>query len=305
MQTTIAKEIEFEGQGLHTGLPVTVSMLPAGQGYGIVFKRTDVRRCDNLVHARQEFVSETILCTKIENRSGVSVQTIEHLMAGLAACGVHNAVIDIDGPEVPIMDGSAVEFVRKILGTGVVGLGAPVRVLKILKRVEAKCGSARAILEPCDNFEMAFSISFPEPVGEQTKKTTLSNGNIVRDLVDCRTFCSCEDIEQILSMGRGLGGTSENVLLYSRDLLKYFSRPRHLDECVRHKMLDAIGDLALSGSPILGRFVGIRSGHAITNALLRNLFKSPDSYEMVYADEQMASVLPGVGAKLSDIPTVH
>ncbi len=282
-----------------------MAVLPVGPGQGITFKRTDIECGNNLIPAQQKFVSDTFLCTTIQNEDGISVSTIEHLMAALVGCGIHNALIEIEGPEVPIMDGSSVEFVTKILEVGTVELGVPAKVIKILKPVVAEIENARAILEPCEGFEISFQISFPEPVGQQKRNVVLSNGNIVRHLVDCRTFCAYEDVEKILDMNRGLGGNEENVLIYSVDMLKYLSKLRYKDECVRHKILDAIGDMALSGSPILGRFIGIRSGHAVTNALLRKLFKSPDSYEMMLADEYIASVLPGVGAKLSDIPAVH
>ena len=283
-----------------------MSIHPAKADEGVRFVRVDVRDRDNVVPARFDHVVPASLCTMIGNRSRVSVKTVEHIMAGLAACGVHNARIELDGPEVPIMDGSALPFATELLKVGVCVLGRPVRVIRIRREISVSGEGCFASLEPANACEMEFRISFPKPIGSQRLNRKLGNGAIVRQLIDSRTFCLRSQIEGLKAQGAGRGGDHRTNVLVADDIRnEYLAQFRHVDECVRHKMLDAVGDLALAGHPVIGKFTGIRSGHAMTNALLKKLFASPDAIEVVEADARTASGLPGVDADLSDIPVVH
>jgi len=279
---------------------------PASAEYGIWFRRTDVVGVDNMIPARWDSVVPSQLCTKLVNEAGVEVSTVEHLMAALAGCGIHNALIDIDGPEVPILDGSAAPFVAAFLARGLQQLDAPVRALQILETVEVQDGAARARLSPADTLEIDFHIEFEDAaIGLQEKTLNMANGAFVRELCDCRTFCRQADVDWMHANGLALGGVpGENAVVVDGDRVLSPGGLRHDDEAVRHKMLDALGDLALAGAPILGRYRGHRAGHALTNRLLRTLFARPDAYRMVTCDAEMACRLPGAGLRPADLRAV-
>ena len=305
MQTTIKSSVAFSGVGLHSGAPVSMVIHPASAEYGIWFRRTDVALGDNLVPARWDAVSNTRLCTVLSNASGVEVSTVEHLMAALAGCGIHNALIEIDGPEVPILDGSAARFVDGILARGVRRLDAPVRVIEILEEVELRQGEAVARLTPGSGFEIDFLIEFDEQaIGTQAKRLDMANGAFVQQLCDSRTFCRRSDVAAMHAEGLARGGSLDNAIVVDGDRVLTPGGLRHPDEAVRHKMLDALGDLALAGAPLVGRYQGLRAGHALTNALLRVLFTSPGAWRMRLCDEEMARRLPGVGVCRADVPAV-
>lgn len=305
MQATIKTPATFTGVGLHSGAPVRMVIRPASAEHGIWFKRTDIRLGDALIPARWDAVNQTPLCTRIENAKGVSVSTIEHVMAALVGCGIHNALIDVDGPEVPILDGSAAAFVRGILSRGIVRLDAPVRAIEILQPVEVRKGEAWARLEPGDGLTIDFSIEFDDPaIGTQRKRLDMSNGSFVRELSTSRTFCRQADVDAMRAQGLALGGTLENAVVVEGDKVLSPGGLRHDDEAVRHKMLDALGDLALAGAPILGAYTGHRAGHALTNDLLRKLFATPGAFRMLVCDAKSAARLPGAGVHAGEIPAV-
>lgn len=282
-----------------------MSILPASAEYGIWFRRVDIEDRDNLIAARYNNVTDTRLCTNIANDAGASVSTVEHLMAALAGCGIHNALVELDGPEVPIMDGSSDRFVREILTAGVRTLDAPVRVIRVLERVEVEYDGVAVSIEPLDHLEINFSIDFPDAaIGRQSKQLNMANGAFVRELRNSRTFCRKADVDWMLSQGLGLGGNLQNAIVVDGDKVLSPGGLRHRDEFVRHKMLDALGDIALAGAPIIGRYSGVRAGHAATNKLLRKLFSNPMAYEMVTCDAETATKLPGVGIKASDLSKV-
>lgn len=305
MQNTLRSTIRFNGVGLHSGKPVRMTIEPASADYGIWFRRTDVADRDQLVAARWENVEQSPLCTKITNASGVTVSTIEHIMAALAGCGVHNALIEIDGPEVPIMDGSSAPFVKMILSRGLVEQASPVRAIKINKAIRVTVGDAWAELRPADNLEIDFHIDFAdEAIGVQSHALNMANGTFVRELCDCRTFCRRSDVVAMQSNGLALGGVpGENAIVFNGSHVES-GKLRRKDEPVRHKMLDALGDLYTAGAPILGRYTGHRAGHAVTNALLRALFADPMAYSFVECSKNTTAKLPGVGARLDEVPAV-
>lgn len=307
MQRTVKSAVTFTGTGLHGGQPVRMVVRPAAAGHGIVFLRTDLAQDDPLVDARIPARWDTVvpskLCTLVANGAGVSVSTIEHVMAALAGCAIHNALIEIDGPEVPILDGSAMPFVEGFIAAGTVGQDAAVRAIRVLEPVEVRDGDAVARLEPADNLEMDFRIEFAEAaIGRQEKVMSLANGAFVRELSDSRTFCRQADVDLMRANGLALGGTLENAVVFDGDVVLSPGGLRHRDEPVRHKMLDAVGDLYLAGAPILGRYTGIRAGHALTNRLLRALFARPGAWTLVDVGEQTGCKLPGVGVHEADLP---
>ena len=305
MQRTVGGKLEFGGPSLHTNVHARMAICPAPPNHGVVFRRVDSTRNNCDIPARHENVTSTRLCTKIANSEGVSVMTIEHVMAGLAACGVTNSMIEIDGPEVPALDGSALAIAEAILDSGVLKQQVPCKVLQVLSPVEVAVGDSTARLEPLSGAAMSFKIAFPEPIGNQSCSMSLSNGAIVRSLIVCRTFCTSDQVEAMHREGYGCGGTLQNVLVANVETNGYSSRLRCEDECVKHKMLDAVGDLALVGYPIIGHFKGNRSGHGTTHALLKKLLGDNSLYRILEADKGTASILPGEGVTRSDIPTIH
>lgn len=300
MQNTLSAAVTFEGVGLHSGAPVRMTVHPAPADHGIRFVRTDLGGAE--IPARWDVVVPSKLCTLVGAADGPSVSTIEHVMAALAGCGIHNARIAIDGPEVPILDGSAEPFVKGFIETGVVGQGVPVRALRILAPVEVREGEAWARLEPADMLEIDFRIDFADRViGRQEKRLNMSNGAFVRELSDSRTFVRNADVEALRANGLALGGTLENAVVVEGERVLSPGGLRHADEPVRHKMLDALGDLALAGGPILGRYTGSRAGHALTNRLLRALFAQPGAWEWVDCGFSTGRKLPGAGVTRADL----
>jgi len=303
LQTTLKSSVRFSGVGLHCGEPAQMTVRPAPAGHGIRFQRFGV---DGSVAARWDKADPTArLCTRLCNEEGVTVSTAEHIMAALGGCGVHNAVIELDGSEVPILDGSSRPVVEGLLAVGLRTLDAPVRVIEVLKPVEVRNGVAVARLEPSDTLRIEFEIDFAdEAIGHQGKALSMANGGFVRELCDSRTFCSVANVEAMRRDGFALGGTLENAIVFDGDRVLNPGGLRHKDEAVRHKMLDALGDLTLAGAPLLAHYSGNRAGHALTHRLLRALFADPAAFRFVDCDETRASRLPGVGVSEDDIPAL-
>ena len=306
MQTTIKSPVSFTGYGLHSGRKATLTIRPASAQHGIWFSRTDIAVGDHLIPARWDAVLRSPLCTRIQNSSGLEVSTVEHVMAALAGCGVHNALVEIDGPEVPILDGSAVPFVRGIMQRGLRKLNAPVLAFEVLKEVTVTDGEASATLRPAKTLQIDFEIDFEDTaIGHQQKSLVMNNGSFARELCDSRTFCRQADVDTMQANGLALGGTSgENAVVFEGDKVLSPGGLRHDDEPVRHKMLDALGDLALAGGPIIGHYVGVRAGHSLTNTLLRKLFATPGAVRLIECDTETSQRLPGYGLAWDEIPAV-
>ena len=305
MQTTLESSIIFSGVGLHSGKSVSLSIKPASKNHGILFKRKDIEIGNPIVRARWDYVSKTTLCTRVTNEDGTAISTIEHLMAALAGCGVSNALIEIDSEEVPILDGSAAPFVKGILETGLKIISSSSRIIKITRPVmfENQFGWAR--LSPFKRPEMEYFIEFDDLViGKQSKILNMSNGSFVKELCSSRTFCSNKDVENMRRNGLALGGNYSNALVVDGDKVLSPGGMRYQDEAVRHKMLDAFGDLALAGAPILGKYEGHKAGHFITNSLLRKLFSKPDCYIVENCCEDVFNLLPGSGVNLEEFTAV-
>jgi UDP-3-O-[3-hydroxymyristoyl] N-acetylglucosamine deacetylase len=293
-QTTLEEAVTLEGIGLHRGVPARLVLKPAPLNSGIVFVRTDLDG-DQHIPATFDRVTDTQLCTLLSNDAGATVSTVEHVMAAMAGLGLTNVIAEIDGPEIPIMDGSSAQFVDAILRVGIKEQRARRRVLRVLKAVEIEVGDASARLEPSDDFEIDFEIDFPNtPIGHQSRRMQVANGAFCDVLADSRTFVRASDVDNLRANGLALGGSLENAIVVDVDTVQNPEGFRHSDECVRHKMLDAVGDLALAGAPILGRYVGHKAGHGVTNQLLRKLFETPGAWAFEVCDSTMVASLPGV-----------
>jgi len=304
VQTTLQRTVRFQGTALHSGNLVDMRVAPAPAGTGFVFDRTDLAlpQSRRRIRVNADALIEADLCTRIGNAEGVTVSTIEHLMAALAGCGIHNAQITLDGDEVPILDGSARPFVASFLAAGVRPLRAPLRAIRVLRPIEVRDGAAFARLEPAPHLSIAFEIDFPDPaIGRQQKDLPLCNGAFVRELADSRTFCRLSDVERMRANGLALGGTMENAVVFDGARVVSPGGLRHLDEPVRHKMLDAMGDLAVAGAPIIGRYVGYRAGHTLTGRLVRALLAQRDAHARVIVSETEGHVLPGAGVCAEDL----
>jgi UDP-3-O-[3-hydroxymyristoyl] N-acetylglucosamine deacetylase len=279
-QHTLAGPAVCAGVGLHSGQRVKLRVRPAAAGAGIVFVRTDLSG-DNRVRAAPDAVTQTRLCTVIANNAGVSVATIEHLMAALAALDVDNAIVELDGPEIPIMDGSALPFIELIDRAGRRMQEAQRQYIEILETVEVIEGDKRVALSPSDRFEMAFEIAFPSAViGRQRVDLTVTETSFRRDLADCRTFGFLHEVEALREAGLARGGSLENAVVIDGDRILNPEGLRRPDEFVRHKALDAVGDLYVLGAPIIGRFEGVYAGHALNNLMVRALLQQPDAYRL-------------------------
>lgn len=291
-QHTLRAPALFAGVGVHTGAYTRVNVRPAPVDHGIVFVRTDVTDRDNRVPATGEAVCKTQLGTVIGNAAGVTVSTIEHLMAAMVMLGIDNAVVELDGPEMPIMDGSSEPFVRILDRAGRRAQEAARRYIEILDAVEVLDGDKRAALMPAARFEMAFEIRFPTAViGTQAIDMAMDGPTFRRELADCRTFGFLHEVEALRAMGLARGGSMENAVVIEGDRVLNPEGLRRPDEFVRHKALDAIGDLYVLGMPIIGRFEGVLAGHGINNQLVRALLARPDAWRVKTFVEDLAEAV--------------
>ncbi|MFO0542058.1 MAG: UDP-3-O-acyl-N-acetylglucosamine deacetylase [Phenylobacterium sp.] len=291
-QHTVRSPVRFSGIGVHTGEQARVVLLPAPADTGVVFVRTDVRDKDNRIAVSGEAVCKTQLGTVITNAAGVTVSTIEHLMAALVMTGVDNALVEIDGPEMPIMDGSSIDFIRGLDRAGLQPQGAPRRFIEIVDVVEVIEGDKRATLRPSEGFEVAFEIAFATAaIGRQAVDLTMDAGAFRRELADCRTFGFIHEVEALRAMGLARGGSMDNVVVIDGDEIMNPEGLRRPDEFVRHKALDAIGDLFVLGAPVIGRFEGVLAGHALNNALVRALLATPHAWRVRTLAEEMAEAV--------------
>jgi UDP-3-O-[3-hydroxymyristoyl] N-acetylglucosamine deacetylase len=280
-QHTLKSPALFAGIGVHTGAYTRVSVKPASVDAGIVFVRTDIADRDNVVPAHGEAVCKTQLGTVIGNAAGVTVATIEHLMAALVMLGVDNAVVELDGPEMPIMDGSSAPFVRVLDRAGLRSQDVARAYIEILDTVEVIDGEKRATLRPASGFEVAFDIAFDSAaIGRQSVDLVMDEQMFRDELADCRTFGFLSDVEALRAMGLARGGSMDNCVVVDGDAILNPEGLRRPDEPVRHKALDAIGDLFLLGAPLLGRFEGVLAGHGLNNALVRALLARPDAWRI-------------------------
>lgn len=279
-QKTIAQAVSCQGIGVHSGAPVNLTLCPAKADTGVVFVRTDLGGIE--VKADWNTVVDTRLCTTIGNGKGVTISTIEHLMAALAASEIDNVRIEVDGPELPIMDGSAHPFVTLVDQAGVENFRVPRRMIRILKTVTVMDGDRSASLSPSKTFEIAVDFDFGDRsnLAQQTRSFRPLSDDFAKDISQARTFGHLADAEKLWAMGLSKGASLKNTLVFDGSKVINEEGLRYEDECVRHKILDALGDLHLAGALIMGKFHGVRTGHGLHNKLLRALFADPSAYSI-------------------------
>jgi UDP-3-O-[3-hydroxymyristoyl] N-acetylglucosamine deacetylase len=288
-QKTLKSRIGCVGLGLHSGRRVSLIIGPGAIDSGIQFRRTDAAGQGAVIAARWSQVVDTRLCTVIGNGDGVTIGTVEHLMAAFAGAGIDNAMVEVDGAEIPIMDGSADSFVFLIECAGIVEQSAVGKRIKVLKRVTVGTNTARASLTPAPVSAIDFALDYANPaIGRQEKSVVLGQGAFKRELARARTFGFAEEVEHLRKAGLARGGSLDNAVVIAENRVLNREGLRYGDEFVRHKMLDAVGDLYLAGAPIEGRFHGVRSGHALNNQLLRALFADRSAWTIV--DDETESV---------------
>lgn len=290
-QHTLKNSIYCSGTGLHSGAKVALSLHPAKPDTGIVFRRADIGGPDAEISARYDQVSDTRLCTTLTNSAGVSVSTVEHLMAALAGCQLDNVIVEVNGPELPIMDGSAEPFVFLIDCAGVVAQDVPRRAIRVLKSVAVSDGATSARVEPWGGSTINIDLDFDTAViGQRSMFFDMFSDSFRSELSRARTFGFLHEVEALQAAGLARGGSMENAVVISGDTVLNEGGLRFDDECARHKALDCVGDLYLAGAPIIGHFHGVRPGHAINNRLLRQLFADPSAWEIVDMDDAVDAI---------------
>lgn len=287
-QCTLNKPLQVVGIGLHSGKKVTVNFRPASAGTGLVFTRTDLT--PNVVfHCSADGVRDTQLCTALVNNDGVRISTVEHLSAALFSLGIDNLYIDVDAPEIPVMDGSAYPFVYLMSQVGIKTLNSPKQFIKIIKTVRVEDGDKWAMLEPSSNgLQMDLTIDFNHPVMDKEKQhisIDFTGKLFCEEISKARTFCFLRDVEFMHAHNLALGGSLENAVVMDDYHVLNEGGLRYPNEFVKHKLLDAIGDLYMSNKPILGRFSAFKTGHNLNNCLLRELLSHQECYEIVSFDQ--------------------
>ena len=279
-QTTLLYPIEFKGIGLHSGLDSVIKILPAEVNSGVIFKRVDLES-NNLVEANYKNVTSAKLCTTLENAHGAKVSTVEHLLAALYIAEIDNVLIEINTEEVPIMDGSAKDFLEILKNTKIKTLSEKRNFLEVLQKVELVDGDRKISLEPNDEtLEVEFQLNYKNKVIGNQKNTVNFYKDKVDDVSISRTFCLYEDIEKIKNAGLARGGSLDNAIVVDSDKVLNEGGLRNDKEFVNHKILDLVGDFMLSGKRILGKVNCYQGGHQLTNMFLRKLFKSCDNYSV-------------------------
>ena len=285
-QRTLKNVIRATGVGLHSGEKVYLTLRPAPVDAGIVFRRVDLDPVAE-IPARADLVTETMLCTGLSRGDG-KVMTVEHLMSALAGLGIDNAYVDLSAPEVPIMDGSAGPFVFLLQSAGIAEQQAPKRFIRIREPVEVRDGDKVARFEPHDGFRIGFTVEFAHPAipaSLSRAEVDFSTTSYVKEVSRARTFGFMHDLEFMRERNLGLGGSMDNAIVLDEFRVLNEDGLRYADEFVRHKILDAVGDLYLAGRPIIGAFEGFKSGHALNNKLVRALMAEPSTWEEVVFDD--------------------
>ena len=285
-QKTINKNITFKGVGLHSGLVVNMTVKPAAPNSGIIFKRIDLKE-NNIIIPNIFNVSSAIFCTTISNEAGVSVSTVEHLMGALYGLGIDNALIEIDNQEVPILDGSAKLFVEAISKTGIKNSDAPIKIVKIQKKIEFIDGNKTISIEPSKiSLDIDFELKYEnEVIGTQRNSVKVFESDL-SDIYNSRTFCLFEDIEKLKEMGLAKGGNLDNAIVVKNNAVLNQDGLRNEKEFVNHKILDCMGDLYLAGYKIIGKIICSQGGHKLTNQLLRKVFQNDENFSLIEITEK-------------------
>ncbi len=278
-QKTFKSSISCTGVALHSGNKVSMTLMPGKPDSGIVFKRTDIPGGGASIPATWDNVVETTLCTTLGNKDGVTIATVEHLMAALGGSGIDNAVIEVNGPEVPVMDGSAAPFVFLVECAGTVEQDKPRRYIKVLKAISLEDGASIVSLTPAEDFSVDFDIDFESAaISRQSISIGMVGETFKNEVSRARTFGFLHEVEALRAAGLAKGGSLDNAVVVSGDKVINEDGLRYVDEFVRHKVLDAVGDLYLAGGGLLGHFHGVCSGHAANNKLLKALFADDEAW---------------------------
>ena len=280
-QKTLSKSVSFAGVGLHTGKSATIIIYPAKEDTGITFKRVDLKK-NNLVKANFSNVTSAKLCTTLENKHGVKVSTVEHLLAALYIAGIDNAIIEIDGEEVPIMDGSAKIFLHSLKDIEIKELPKKRKYLKVLKKIKLEDGKKTISIEPTNStFEVDFQLNYDNKIiGKQRNVVNFQTDNL-KEISDSRTFCLYQDIEKIKKVGLAKGGSLENAVVVDNTKVLNKEGLRNKKEFVNHKILDLAGDFLLSGHRVIGKIKCYQGGHELTNMFIRKLFQTKFSTDLI------------------------
>ena len=279
-QQTLKDTVSFEGKGLHSGKIAKVKILPAKSDQGIIFKRVDLKK-DNIIYSNYNNVTSAKLCTTLENKNGVQVSTVEHLLAAFYVAEIDNAIVEINNAEVPIMDGSAKNFLHLLKKAGLMELEKKRKYLKILDKIEFVSGEKKISIEPHANFEVEFQLNYQNKIIGNQKNSVNFEKDDLCEITDSRTFCLFEDIEKIKKLGLAKGGSLENAIVVDRDKVLNDDGLRNEKEFVNHKILDLAGDFLLSGKRVLGRVKCYQGGHDLTNKFLKKIFKSQSSITLI------------------------
>lgn len=291
-QSTIRQDVRIDGIGLHSGKPASITIKPAVPNTGILFVRKDLAH-PVAIPASFEFVTQTRLATTL-GRQNVQISTVEHLLSAFKLVGVDNAVVEVEGPEVPIMDGSAAPFCEALTGAGIIDQGAPKKVAVLKKRIEVRKGDKIALIEPSNRLHIDARIEWDHPaIGTQKLSFTVGKSDY-REIAMARTFGFLKDVEVMQKMGLALGGSYDNAIVLDEVRVINTAGLRYPDEFVRHKVLDAIGDFALSPLPILGDVTLVKAGHELHSELVHAIFSNPDNYEVKTLCEVMAASAPAL-----------
>ena len=280
-QKTLNNPFSFKGVGLHNGRVSNVNVLPSTPNAGIILKRTDIDK-NNIIVPSIFNVSEANFCTTVSNEYGAKVSTIEHLMAALFIKGIDKAIIEINGDEVPILDGSSIEFIKKIEKAGIKETNAPIKIIKINKSVEIKDGSKKMSILPSKiNLEVDFEINFKNPlINKQRNKINVYEDDL-SEIINSRTFCLFEDVEKLKKMNLAQGGSLDNAIVVKGNKVLNGGGLRNKKEFVNHKILDCLGDLFLTGYKTIGKIKSVQGGHKLTNELLRKVFSNKENYSLI------------------------
>ena len=280
-QQTLESPVSFDGKGLHSGEKVRLKIIPGSSNQGIIFKRVDLKE-NNLIKANINHVSSTKLCTTLKNRSGVKVSTVEHLLAALYISEIDNAIIEINREEVPIMDGSAKNFVDALKSVRLKKLKSKRKYLKISKKIDFVDANKKISIEPNNSsFEVAFQLNYENPIiGQQKNQINLQNDNLL-DVIESRTFCLFDDINEIKKMGLAKGGSLDNAIVVDKDKVLNKNGLRNNKEFVNHKILDLVGDFVLSGYRILGKVSCFEGGHYLSSSFLRTILKNNSCFDII------------------------
>jgi UDP-3-O-[3-hydroxymyristoyl] N-acetylglucosamine deacetylase len=287
-QTTLAREVELSGAGVHSGAPVSIVLHPAEADTGFRFLVTKRGRIVAEIVAEVGSVKNLTLCTVIGDDNGATVGTVEHLLAALRGLSIDNCAIEIDSREVPIMDGSSAAFVDAIDEVGIKYLAEPRKFIQVLKTVRVQEGESWGELSPCDHFRLDLEINFDQPlIGRQRLALDISPSTFREELSRARTFGFMRDVEKLWKAGLALGASLDNTIALADDRIMNTEGLRYPQEFVRHKMLDAVGDLALAGAPLLGEYRSVRGGHRLNAHVLQALFADTDNWRWVRAPRVM------------------